>query len=166
MRHFVLFVRLLLAVPLAGRGLLAQAAHPRSDTTAHDTAFAAMQERGKMVMGVDQYTSTHRFDDLPDGGRITLVRTTDDAAGATRIQQHLRSIATAFKAGNFSSPMTVHATDVPGTKVMAEKNATIVYSVRALPRGAELTIHTTDPDAVRAVHEFLAFQRAAHHVSP
>jgi len=32
-----------------------------------DADFAAMQERGQMVMGVDQYTSAHIFEDLPDG---------------------------------------------------------------------------------------------------
>lgn len=165
MRHRVLIVPLALLLGSSPRPLVAQSSHAHSDTSAHDTAFAAMQERGRMVMGVDQSTSTHRFDDLPDGGRITLVRTTDDSAGAARIQQHLRAIAAAFKAGDFSSPMTVHAMDVPGTQVMAQKTATIVYSVRALQRGAELRIHTTDPYAIRAVHDFLAFQRAEHHVS-
>ena len=50
-----------------------------------DTAFAAMQERGKMAMGVDQYTSTHAFDDLPDGGRIALVRDASDTLGVRQI---------------------------------------------------------------------------------
>jgi TusA-related sulfurtransferase len=59
--------------------------------------------------------------------------------------------------------MLVHMKDVPGTRVMATKKAVIRYSVRPLDRGGQLTIRTTDPDAVRAVHEFLAFQRAEHH---
>ena len=46
-----------------------------------DTSFAAMQARGQMVMGVDQYTSMHVFEDLPDGGRIVLER--KDAADST-----------------------------------------------------------------------------------
>ena len=37
-----------------------------------DTGFAAMQMRGKEAMRVDQYTSTHKFDALSDGGRIEL----------------------------------------------------------------------------------------------
>jgi hypothetical protein len=32
-------------------------------------------------------------------------------------------------------------------------------------RGAEVRIHTTDPVALAAVHEFLAFQRIAHHAA-
>jgi len=31
-----------------------------------------MQSRGAHVMGVDQYTSAHVFEDLPDGGRVVL----------------------------------------------------------------------------------------------
>ncbi|HKN66465.1 MAG TPA: hypothetical protein VJW73_09320, partial [Gemmatimonadaceae bacterium] len=56
----------------------------------HDSAFASMQERGKMAMGVDQYTSTHHFDALPDGGRIELQRDVDDSAGVARIRAHIR----------------------------------------------------------------------------
>lgn len=163
MHSRMLFVALVLIAPGSAHRASAQHAHADTDTASHDSAFAAMQERGRVIMGVDQHTSTHHFDDLPNGGRIVLVRNMDDTAGAARIRQHLRSIATAFKAGDFSSPMLVHFKDVPGTRVMTAKQAVIDYSVRALDRGAELTIHTTDPDAIRAVHEFLAFQRTEHH---
>ena len=59
--------------------------------------------------------------------------------------------------------MLVHMKDVPGTTVMAATKAMIHYSVRDLPRGAVVTISTRDPDAIRAVHDFLAFQRSEHH---
>ena len=50
--------------------------------TLTDAEFAEMQERGASAaaMGIDQYTSTHLFDDLPDGGRIELQREIDDPA--------------------------------------------------------------------------------------
>ena len=53
--------------------------------------------------------------------------------------------------------------NVPGTKTMADKKAAITYTPRDIPRGAELRITTTDPDALKAVHEFLAFQKHEHH---
>ena len=115
-------------------------------------------------MGVDQYTSTHHFDTLPDGGRIALERDVPDSAGVSQIRAHIREIARAFRAGDFSTPATVHMQDVPGAKVMAEKRAVITYEARDLPRGAELRIRTSDSAALRAVHEFLTFQRSAHHV--
>jgi TusA-related sulfurtransferase len=35
--------------------------------------------------------------------------------------------------------------------------------VEALPRGAAVRLWSTDTAAVRAIHEFLAFQRHDHH---
>ena len=135
-------------------------AHP----TTSDSAFAALQARGadSRAMGVDQYTSVHRFDALPDGGRIELQRALDDSAGVMRIRRHLRAIADAFAAGDFGTPAFVHLQQVPGTTVMAAKRSIIAYAVRDLPRGAELRIITRDPAALAAVHEFMAFQRKDH----
>ena len=160
---------------IAASGLLAilsLAALPRLATAQHeheharraesDTAFAAMQSRGKSAMGVDQYTSVHRFDALPDGGRIELQRAVDDSAGVAQIRSHLRAIADAFAAGDFGTPAFVHLRQVPGTAVMAAKRSAITYDVRDLPRGAELRITTRDPAALSAVHEFMAFQRMDH----
>ena len=129
-----------------------------------DSAFAELQERGRSAMGVDQYTSTHQFDALPDGGRIELQRDVDDSAGVAQIRRHLQEIARAFASGDFSTPGVVHAQEVPGTSVMAARRAAITYTYRELPRGGEVRILTRDPDAVAAIHEFLAFQRQDHRV--
>jgi hypothetical protein len=122
-----------------------------------------MQKRGKQAMGVDQYTSTHKFDALPDGGRIELQRDTDDSVGIAEIRAHIREIAASFKRGDFSTPEFVHMREVPGTKVMAARRAVITYDPHNLPRGAELRIRTSDRDALAAIHEFMAFQRTDHH---
>jgi len=129
----------------------------------HDTGYAHMQMRGAHVMGVDQYTSHHRFVDLPDGGRIELQRDVPDTAGAARIRAHMREIASMFATGDFRDPMLVHDEHVPGTGVMAARRALIRYTPYDLPRGGGVRITTRDAAALRAVHEFLAFQRAAHH---
>jgi hypothetical protein len=128
-----------------------------------DTTFAAMQARGKIAMGVDQYTSTHRFDSLEDGGRIELQRDVDDSTGVAAIRAHLRAIARAFTAGDFSTPAFVHLEAVPGSQGMATLRSRITYEVRDLPRGAELRIRTADAQAIAAIHEFMAFQRGEHH---
>jgi len=127
-----------------------------------DTGFAALQERGKTAMGVDQYTSTHQFDALPDGGRIELQRDGDDSAGVARIRKHLREIAAAFKSGDFTTPAFVHLREVPGASVMAARRSRITYTFNPLPRGGEVRIVTTDPDALKAIREFMAFQRHDH----
>jgi hypothetical protein len=62
-------------------------------------------------------------------------------------------------------PGYVHAQTVPGTAVMAAKQADIAYSVESLPRGAAVRVRSADPGAVQAIHEFLAFQRHDHHAA-
>ena len=131
-------------------------------STREDSAFSTMQARGLAVMGVDQYTSVHRFDALPDGGRIELRRDRDDSAGTATIRAHLRAIAQAFASGDFAAPASVHAETVPGAPVMRARRAAIRYEVSDLPRGAELRIRSADPLAVEAIHRFLAYQRREH----
>jgi hypothetical protein len=111
---------------------------------------------------VDQYTSTHRFDALPDGGRIELQRDSDDAEGIATIRAHLRQIADAFTRGDFATPAFVHQQAVPGTAVMAARRAAIRYHYRDRPRGGEVRITTADAQAVAAIHAFMAFQRGDH----
>jgi len=131
-----------------------------------DAAFADMQERGRMVMGVDQYTSAHVFEDLPDGGRIVLDREgAADTSGVATIRLHLRDIAASFRAGDFTKPFQVHAQVVPGTAVMSAHRAAITYDAIDGPRGGEVRIRSGDPAAVAAIHEFLAFQRSGHHAA-
>lgn len=127
-----------------------------------DSAFAELQERGRRAMGVDQYTSTHTFDDLPDGGRIALQRNADDSAGTAVIREHLQDIQRLFTAGDFRIPAMVHDMVVPGTAVMSEQREHLRFTYRELPRGGEVRIHTTDAEALAAVHAFLEFQRMDH----
>lgn len=127
-----------------------------------DSAFAGVQARGHEAMGVDQSTSAHRFEALPDGGRIELQRDTADRTGVETIRAHMRDIAGRFSRGDFTIPGFVHAREVPGTRVMSERRARITYQAADLPGGAEVRIRSSDSAAVAAVHEFLAFQRGDH----
>jgi hypothetical protein len=113
-------------------------------------------------MGVDQYTSTHLFQSLPDGGRIELQRDAADSAGRVRILAHMGEIAVAFGAGDFTLPGFVHAREVPGTALMTARRAKIRYVVESLPRGAAVRLMTGDSSVIEAIHEFLAFQRQDH----
>jgi hypothetical protein len=125
-----------------------------------------MQERGRMVMGVDQYTSAHVFEDLPDGGRIVLDREPmADTSGVATIRLHMRDIAASFRAGDFTKPFQVHAQVVPGTIVMSAHRAAITYEVIDRPRGGEVRLRSADPVAIAAIHDFLAFQRSGHHAA-
>jgi hypothetical protein len=135
----------------------------RHAEAAADSGFAGVQARGHVAMGVDQYTSGHIFQPLPDGGRIELQRDTGDSAGAAQIRGHMQQIASEFSKGDFRLPGFVHAGAVPGTATMADRRLDIRYVVEPLPRGAALRLRSDDSVAVRAIHEFLAFQRRDHH---
>jgi hypothetical protein len=153
-------MRLIIAVVLIGGCAQADSSPDRSTS---DSVFAALQARGERAMGVDQYSSTHLFIPLADGGRIELQRDAADLVGARTIRGHMGDIATRFAAGDFQIPGFVHATTVvPGTAVMRARRDLISYTVEELPRGAALRIRSTDRGAVRAIHDFLAFQRGEH----
>ena len=133
---------------------------PAADSA--DSAFARVQARGHVAMGVDQYTSYHRFEPLPDGGRISLQRDAGDTAGVAQIRSHMRRIKAAFERGDFALPGLVHARDVPGTAVMTARRSRISYVADTLPGGGQLRLRTSDPSAIAAIHQFLAFQRQDH----
>jgi hypothetical protein len=130
-----------------------------------DTTFAGVQSRGQVAMGVDQYTSTHIFEPLADGGRIELQRDDQDSVGTIQIQRHMRHIAASFAAGDFRLPGFVHARIVPGAEVMAARRAEISYTIEDLPRGAALRLRSASPSVVQAIHDFLQFQRQDHHAA-
>jgi hypothetical protein len=139
--------------------VIACQAHPPKS----DAGFAGVQSRGQVAMGVNQYTSTHYFTPLPDGGRIELQRNGADSVGTAQIRRHMEMIARQFAAGDFHLPGFVHDRNVPGTSVMAAHRGAIRYTVESLPRGAALRLITSDSVAILAIHDFLGFQRQDHH---
>jgi hypothetical protein len=127
-----------------------------------DSAFAALQDRGKMAMGVDQYASAHKFDVLPNGGRIALEMKDNDPLAIAQIRAHLKLIQHAFQAGDFSTPEFVHMRAMPGTDVMSRNKALIGYTYADLPRGGQVIITTADPESLAAIQQFLGAQRGDH----
>ncbi len=155
----------LVASALVASSLAAQdhaSHHPTAPAATNDSAFKALQRRGAGTMGVDQYASRHRFEDLTDGGRIERQMREADSAAVAAIRAHLQQTVTEFRAGVFSAPEATHAMVVPGTQVMAAKKGSIRYAYRPLPQRGEIRISTNDAEALKAVREFLDFQRSDH----
>ena len=148
---------LALVVPIAACG------RQNKVETQSDSSFAALQQRGEKAMGVNQYTSQHVFEPLPDGGRIVLQREASDSVGVAAIRAHMDTISKSFANGDFAVPGFVHATgDVPGTAAMRRLKAEITYKPQDLPGGAQVVMATKNSQAISAIHEFLAFQRMDH----
>jgi hypothetical protein len=132
--------------------------HQKSDDHA-----AGVDSRGDHAMGFSHETTAHHFTLLPDGGIIEVdIKTDQDDATRDQIRMHLTHIATMFSDNNFDVPMFIHDRVPPGVPVMKEKHATINYTFQPTDRGGQVRIVTHDSEALKAIHEFLAFQIQDH----
>jgi len=123
------------------------------------------QDRAAMAMGFDQEKTAHHFSLYNDGGAIAvIVRDPADTQNLDAIRNHLRHIASLFKAGDFDAPMLVHDTkDVPGIDVLAARKQTLTYRYVETATGGRVDILTTDVDSLHAIHAFLRYQIREHH---
>jgi len=142
---------------IACLALLAIPAFAQHDHTAE------MNTRGAHVMGFSQEKTTHHFVLTFDGGTID-VRANDinDTESRDQIRQHFRHISQAFSGGDFTDPMLVHATNVPGTAAMKAQKTNLHWNVEDTSRGARLVITADNKPALDALHQFLKFQIEDH----
>ena len=124
---------------------------------------ADVEKHGDEAMGFPHDKTTHHFRLYSDGGAIEVtVNDSKDSQNMQAIRSHLMHIATMFANGEFSIPMFVHDQIPPGVPVMKEKHVDISYAFEELPAGGRVRIKTMNPDALKAVHEFLRFQIEDH----
>ena len=131
-------------------------------TVQSDTAFKAMDMRHDTAVGTAPMTLAHQFVTQPDGGDIILERQIHEDMGINQIRAHLLLISRSFARGDFSVPGFVHEKPIPGTVIMAQRAGQITYTVEDLPHGGVVHIKTSDPEALKAIHSFIAFQIAEH----
>lgn len=124
---------------------------------------AAMNARGEKGMGFSQEKTTHHFGSAADGGTIEVsANEAKDETSRAQIRQHLGHIAMMFQQGNFQIPMFVHDKMPDGASVMQRKKSVISYKYEETKTGGLVRIRTSDPEALKAVHEFLRFQIQEH----
>jgi len=124
---------------------------------------AELKKRGALAMGFDQDKTTHHFRASSTGGSIEVgVKDPADTASRDQIRTHLKEIADAFAKGNFDKPFQTHAEVPPGVPAMQRLKAAIRYKYEETADGGVVRITTADPDALKAVHEFLAYQGREH----
>jgi hypothetical protein len=122
-----------------------------------------VNQRGDEVMGFDHMKTTHHFRLLPDGGAIEVgVNDASDSASRDQIRQHLSHIAGMFADGNFNAPMLIHGREPDGVSTMQRLKADIKYEYEQTAEGGRVRISTGNPEALKAVHDFLRFQISDH----
>jgi hypothetical protein len=125
---------------------------------------AEVEKHGDEAMGFPHDKTTHHFRLYADGGAIEVtVNNNKDSENTKAIRSHLAHIAVLFSDGDFSIPMFVHDQMPPGVPVMKEKRSQISYRFEEMPGGGRVRIKTTNPDALKAIHDFLRFQIENHH---
>src|SRR5262249_1225728 len=129
----------------------------------HDSHLNGVNRRGDEAMGFSHAKTTHHFLLKTDGGAIQVeANDAGDIASRDQIRQHMKHIAKKFAAGDFSAPMLVHAQTPPGAPAMQRLKVEIKYEFEELERGGRLRISTNNPEALKAIHEFLRFQIKDH----
>ncbi len=124
---------------------------------------AQVEHRHSGVTGIPAEAAEHHFLTAPDGGSIRLeMKSSASDSDIERIRVHLQAIAKAFAVGDFAMPVAIHQKTPPGVPVMQERASAIKYVYSSTARGGVVTISTTDPVALGAVHEFLQFQVDDH----
>lgn len=147
----------------------AQEQKPDSQTQVQDQGshehcpMMSAKQRADHGMGFDQARTTHHFLLTADGGTIRVeANDSKDTESRDQIRIHLAHIAMAFAEGDFDIPMFVHDQVPPGVLVMKSKKDGIRYHFESTERGGQVVIHTSDSEALIAIHEFLAFQIREH----
>ncbi|MEO8505265.1 MAG: hypothetical protein ABI609_15300 [Acidobacteriota bacterium] len=141
----------------------AKAAKAEAAGDAGHQHLAAVNARGEVGMGFSQSATTHHFLLRVDGGEIQ-VQTNDvnDAADRDLIRSHLIEIARSFAGGDFHTPAFVHDQTPPGVPTLERLGQAIHYSYADLDQGGRVSLRTSNPEALAAVHEFLRFQIQEH----
>lgn len=161
-RRGVLLLAIISAIALGALVIRAQQQHDMHGSMTQKQ-MDEMHKRGNEAMGFDQLKTTHHFLLASDGGSIQVqANDAKDTERRDQIRQHLRHIATMFKAGNFDVPMQVHAQAPPGSEAMQRLKADISYKFKEIENGGSIRISTNNGEALRAIHEFLRFQITEH----
>ncbi len=131
------------------------------DSSQHDSAI---EKQGDAAMGFPHDKTTHHFRLYSDGGAIEVTANDPkDSQNIAAIRSHLTHIAAMFANGDFSTPMFIHDQVPPGVPKMKERRHVISYSFEEFPAGGKVRIKTKNPDALKAIHDFLRFQISDHH---
>ena len=134
---------------------------PKKDMSGMD--HEQMNKRGDHVMGFDHTKTTHHFLLQDVGGSIEITANkSEDVESSNQIRMHLKHIARMFAEGDFNAPMLIHEQTPAGVPVMQELKSEIKYDFEEIDRGAAVRISTTNPEALKAIHDFLRFQIKEH----
>lgn len=162
MKMIVLFASMAVPSLVWGQGVTSNPGQAQHQEAA-DQHSKGVDARGDHAMGFSHENSTHHFRLLSDGGAIEVgAKDPNDTSTRDQIRMHLSHIAKMFSQGDFAAPMFIHDTVPPGVREMQAKRDAITYSFEATPDGGRVRVASGDSFAIKAIHQFLAFQIDDH----
>jgi len=115
------------------------------------------------VMPFNMSKTVHIFKMTESGGvQRVLARDPIESDQVAQIQQHLKHEAKKFQRGDYSDPVMLHGTDMPGLKELRTGASGIKVSYAELSAGAEITFETTDLHLLTAIHRWFGAQLSEH----
>jgi len=132
---------------------------PRAD----EQRQAEVRARGPDVMAFSLDATQHVFENTAHGGVQRVVVRDGHADQVAPVRSHLRAIAQAFSARDFSGPTHIHGAGMPGLAELqpAPANA-LTANYRDIERGGEVSYAANTPALVDAVHRWFGAQLADH----
>ena len=122
-----------------------------------------IHDAGSHVMPFELEQTTHIFLMTEDGGvQQVIANDPNDSTQVELIRQHIQHEAMLFGAGNFSDPMTLHGSDMPGIKELTAGAANITVEYAEFPDGAQITFTTQDISLITAIHRWFGAQLSDH----
>lgn len=136
---------------------------PAQDKESEHKHHKDVVDKGDHVMGFSHDKATHHFRLYADGGAIEVeANNAKDTATRDAVQGHFSHIAKMFAEGDFTAPILIHSQNPPGSATMKRLREKIDYRLHNTGSGARIRITTQNPEALKAIHEFLRFQISEH----
>jgi hypothetical protein len=124
---------------------------------------ATVHDMGGHVMPFDLSRTMHIFEMTDSGGiQQVIAKDPSDSEQVALIQQHLQREAALFSAGDFSDPLSLHGTDMPGVKALSAGAAQVKVEYSALPNGAQIAFTTEGIHLITALHRWFGAQLSDH----
>ena len=124
---------------------------------------AEVRARGPDVMSFSLDATQHVFEKAPNGGTQRVIARAGHAEEIPKIRDHLRAIAAAFAARDFSGPTHIHGEGMPGlAELKAASSTDLTVEYRDVNDGGEITYRATSDSVRNAVHQWFDAQLSDH----
>jgi hypothetical protein len=134
-----------------------------TESAAQNSRQEEVRQKGAQVMPFALERTVHVFDKTDFGGVQRVLVRGDAPEQLAMIRSHLQDIAKAFAARDFSKPMHIHGTDMPGLADMqAAKAGDLSADYKELADGAQITYSSHSPKIAAAIHRWFDAQLSDH----